>query len=244
MKLLDFAPIEALTTPVPAMTRSYTPVPNDSLLSTIEYYMKQADLEIVGAKMKTASNGQQFMGTVQVRSPKIADPDLGMNFGFRNSYNKSFAVGFGAGAEVFICSNGMFTADVKAVRKHTVEVYRDMNNIVQEQIYFMKNSFDGLVADKQQLMTTFISMADVQEIIWQLWVEQKVLTGTQMNILKKEMFYSENFKMYDPKNEFERPNASAWNMYNNITEALKISHPSNYFKDHEKAHELILSYCN
>jgi len=58
------------------------------------------------------------------------------------------------------------------------------------------------------------------------------------------MFNSENFKMYDSKDKFDGSAKSAWYMYNNLTESLKVSHPSSYFKNHEKVHQLMMTYCN
>ena len=240
MNLLELAPKEALQIAPPKATISYSPVPNVQLLENIQRNIEGRGLTIKGADMKTAAHGQQFMGTIQLGGT-TDDAELGMQLGFRNSYNKSFAVGFGIGAEVFICSNGMFLADVKAVRKHTSMVWRDISSILSYQLDEVEDTFTQLLNDSEDMKYTYLSQEQVQEIVWKLWVEEKVLTGQQMNILKKEMFYSENFKMYDPKQEMGLP--TAWNMYNNVTQALKVSHPSKYFKDHEKTHQLITEYA-
>lgn len=244
MNLLEMAPTEAIQKAVPYRTTSYTPVSNGALLSAIQENIEDRDLQIMGSNMNTAKNGDVFVGTIQLSSTKINNPELGMTFGFRNSYDKSAAVGFGSGATVFVCTNGMFVADVTAVRKHTSEVWRDVSNIMTQQLDDMEKTFDGIVTDMKELKTTYLSQENVQEIVWNLWVDQKVLTAQQMNILKKEMFYSENFRMYDPKDNIRRGPVNAWNMYNNLTESLKVTHPSKYFKNHSKVHELMMTYTN
>jgi len=45
--------------------------------------------------------------------------DRSWAFGFRNSTNKSMAIGMAAGTNIFVCSNMIFSGDYIAFRKHT-----------------------------------------------------------------------------------------------------------------------------
>lgn len=232
MNLIDYAPPEALQVAVPTRTASYMPVGNRDLLEAMENTIGGYGLKIVGADMQVAAKGQQFMGTVKFEA--AANSDLQMQMGFRNSYNKSFAVGFGAGASVLVCANGMFLADVKSVRKHTTEVWRDIEQVCGDQLRYIDDTFQELQDDTVDMQNTMLTASQISKVVTDLWINERVLTAQQMNIMRDGMFYSENFKMYEPGNTLE--SGTAWNMYNNITEALKVSHPSKYFKNHEKVH--------
>lgn len=139
----------------------------------------------------------------------------------------------------------MFLADVKAVRKHTSKVWRDIKSILNYQLDGIQEDFQQIENDAMDMQNSYLTAEEVRTIVWDLWTSQKVLTGQQMNILKKEMFHSENFKMYNHKDtDAINQSANAWNLYNNITESLKVSHPTKYFKDHEKVHALMMEYVN
>lgn len=105
MNLIELAPKEAIQKAIPLRTSSYTPVANIELLDVIQDSITGRGLEIKGTSMSLAGNGNQFMGTIQLMDKTDGEynTELGMQLGFRNSYNKSFAVGFGTGAEVFVC---------------------------------------------------------------------------------------------------------------------------------------------
>jgi hypothetical protein len=238
MNLIELAPLEALQVAVPQKTVSYSPVGNRDLLAVMQQQIEGYGLNIVGADMRVAANGQQFMGTIQFGSE---DTHIQQQMGFRNSYNKSFAVGFGAGANVLVCSNGMFLADVKSVRKHTSKVWYDIEHVMQDQLMYMDDTFQRISNDAQDMQNTMLSSSDIRDVIGKLWIDQEVLTAQQMNIMRGEMFYSDNFKMFDKGAPIGE--GTAWNMYNNITEALKVSHPSKYFKNHEKVHETLMTYA-
>ena len=60
--------------------------------------------------------GSKLFGTYVLDQ---ATKNTAMQVGFRNSLDKSMAVGLVAGTHTFVCSNGMFTGDTVLFRKHT-----------------------------------------------------------------------------------------------------------------------------
>jgi len=82
-----------------------------------------------------------------------------------------------------------------------------------------------------------ISKDTMHQIIGSMFVEHKVLTTTQINIVRKEIEFSENFKMIGSGGDM-----TMYNMYQNLTESLKVSHPNNYVKNHVQVHELLTAY--
>ena len=62
-----------------------------------------------------------------------------------------------------------------------------------------------------------------------MFINDNLITSTQLNIIKKEILYSENF--IDP---------TLWSFYNHCTEALKVAHPAEVLQSHIKLHDYVL----
>jgi hypothetical protein len=54
----------------------------------------------------------------------------------------------------------------------------------------------------------------------------------QLSIIKDEFMNSLNFR------HLTSPDFTAYDLYNHITESLKISHPINYFNNHIETHKV------
>src|ERR1041384_4160845 len=56
--------------------------------------------------------------------------DLASVLGVRNSYDRSLAVGLTLGSRVFCCDNLAFSGEVTMHRKHTLNVFRDLPDLI------------------------------------------------------------------------------------------------------------------
>ena len=222
-------------TQVPLATKSYTPVRNTNLVKFLAGKLNNAGFEIERTSFSHDREGQKMVGTFRISG---GNKDFGMSLGFRNSYDKSMSLGVGVGAEVFVCSNGMFLADVTQLRKHTTNIGPDLTRIVDKQVDYIGEMFDKYAEDVEVLRSKEISRSTMNEIVGGMFMEQKIITGAQLSIIRKEVSVSENFKMLGAEG-----NMSLWNLYNNTTEALKKSHVTRYFTDHASVHKLMLDYA-
>jgi hypothetical protein len=67
----------------------------------------------------------------------------------RNSYDRSLAVGLTLGSRVFCCDNLAFSGEVTMHRKHTVNVFRDLPDLIYRmlsQVAAMRERSDGEIA--------------------------------------------------------------------------------------------------
>ncbi len=151
----------------------------------------------------------------------------GMNrsIGFRNSYDKTLPIGVCGGASVFVCSNLMFTGDIIKMRKHTQNVEEDLDILIQKLFDDVDRRYDESVEAKKHLQEIEFSDRDTGNYLGQLFVNQGVLNGAQLNKATKEWFESPVFT--------ER---TAWSAYNACTEALKAAHPMNALEKYTKLH--------
>jgi hypothetical protein len=212
-----------LSIPVPEKTETYSPVPHRVLINEVTEKLKNKGLDIVNKNYWSNNDGRQMIGTYGIESD---DSDLHMMLAFRNSYDKSMAVGFAAGAQVMICSNGMITGDLVVYRKHTGDVLEEVHDYIIDGINMLEGNFKKLKADKDLLEIIPLNDRQQAEILGRLYVEKEIITSTQLNIVKHELVKSANFV-----------GKNAWCLYNNVTEALKTSHVTNALQDHIELHE-------
>ena len=67
------------------------------------------------------------------------------------------------------------------------------------------------------------------ELAGRMFINDNLITATQMGIIKNEIHFSEHFK-----------NLTKWDFYNHCTEALKISHPGAVMQSHINLHQYIM----
>ena len=234
-EVIESIPRLLVETEVPIATATYTPVKNVNLVKFLTEKVINAGFDVVGTSFSSDREGNKMVGTLKLGG---GNEDFGMTLGFRNSYDKSMSIGVGVGAEVFVCSNGMFIADVTQLRKHTSKVAGDLNIIVDRQINYVDKLFTEYAEDVEVMRSKEITTNTMNEIVGGLFMEQKLITGAQLSIIRKEVSVSDNFKMLGTDG-----NMSLWNLYQNTTEALKKSHVTRYFSDHAKVRELMLDYA-
>ena len=73
-----------------------------------------------------------------------------------------------------------------------------------------------------------ITKKTCSELLGRMYIEEKMITSTQLDIIKNELYYSKDFT-----------NDTVWDFYNNITESLKTSTINNHLSDHVKVHNFI-----
>lgn len=228
-------PQELITAPVPVTTNSYQAISHMELIRYLERKIKEKGFEVTSLRANSASGGNKMTGTMGIN---LANESFGMSIGFRNSYDKSMSLGVGVGATVFVCTNGMFHADVQRLRRHTTNMLDDLEEIIEEQLGYVQEQFIKFEDETEKLKRTVFTRKLVYQILGELFFAEKTFGSTQINIIRDEMDKSENFRMFGEGGE-----ATGWNLYNNITESLKTMHPTKYFKAHADSYNKILKYA-
>lgn len=96
----------------------------------------------------------------------------------------------------------------------------------------LQTSFDKMSSQLRELKHLQISPSESYDILGKLFFEQQVISISQLSIIKKEFENSLNFR------HMGDVDFTAFDLYNHITESLKVSHPLNYISDHVKTHAL------
>ena len=214
--------------PLPQKTQSYQPVSHYDLAINLGRIAQDLlrDFTMDRSQFGLARDGQQMFG---VHTFKNGDENLGLSIGFRNSYDKSMSVGIAIGASVFVCDNLAFTGEVTILRKHTLNVWQDLEEMMVTSIYRSRNNFNRIVEDAEEMKYAYLSNDNAFRLLGFLY-GKGVLMPRQLPVVKRE-WINPSF------NEFS--NNSLWSFYNCCTEALKSSPPSKIMEKHIKLHDLI-----
>jgi hypothetical protein len=215
--------------PLPNHGGKYAVISHGDIIDETKRQLLAAGFNINNELYKTSLDGQIAQGVYHLEYG--FDADMGLMFAWSNSYNKQQRFKCAAGAQVFICMNGVVSGDMSNFnRKHMGKnAMQDAISSIQNQISNAKVYYNNLVQDKDMLKNIILSPRDKGSILGELFANDEILTLTQVGIVKRELD--------KPTHTYNADGNSAWSMYNYITFALKESHPGHYINDHQKVHQ-------
>lgn len=213
---------------VPEATESYMPVPHDQLADTLmtigQDILKGYTLE--REQYALAREGNQMFGVLTFRGEHT---EMGLSVGFRNSYDKSMAIGIAIGAKVFVCDNLALTGDITVLKKHTANVWANLENVAISTLYRSQKNFQKIVEDAELLKNMSISDTGAFQYMGLLY-GNGVLTPRQLPVVKKE-WLRPSHDDFQPRN--------MWSFYNACTEAMKSAPPVLAMEKHIMLHEVM-----
>lgn len=215
-----------LSTTLPQKTSTYSPVPHGEIISHLLEGLDKKGLSVASENYNIAKNGQQVVGCFNIHS---GDADMQQRVMFKNSYDKSMAVGFAASGNVVVCSNGMVRGDITFKKMHKGTVLQELRAKIQESLNYLEEHFSKLVLHKEQMKSIEINKKVIAELTGRLFMDEAIITIEQASIIKKELEFSDNFKF----------DGTLWNYYNNVTQSLKHQSPTNFIKSHADLHEFV-----
>jgi len=212
----------------PAGTDTWCPIAHwlvvDKLVAKLDklgYMVTQENYSTVG------KDSEDMFGTLRI-APKqkttaltlaesiIAPPsrsDYSMMIGVKNSNRKKFPVTFGFGANVFVCSNGMFVAETVVDRRHTkflMEAIDGKIELALQNLLVLESSTDKRI---EHYKNVELSRSERNDLVVTAY-EQGIVPGRSMGNLVDEV---------NKPRHSEFRNDNLWGVYNCVTEILKVS---------------------
>jgi len=214
--------------PVPEKTKSYSPVPHSIFIDELQENIAKAGYVITHENYLPASKGEILTGMLTVAHPdsSIIQPSVH----FVNSYNKTKVASIRAAALVLVCKNGMMGHTTKSFykRKHSGDVLDELRKHILLVISEIENEFQRLKKNMEEMTEIHLSKGVMARLVGDMYMNENLITSTQLSILKKECKNSEYFK-----------SDTLWDFYNNLTESFKDNHPMLYDKQMVKMHSYI-----
>jgi len=213
---------------VPEPTESYVPVSHyhlaDKLLTISQDILR--DYVLVGENYGIARQGNQLFAVLKFQREKS---DIGLSIAFRNSYDRSMAIGLAVGASVFICDNLALCGEIVVLRKHTKNVWTELEETAIATIYRSQKNYEQIVCDAEAFKALPLENLEAFQMMGVLF-GQNIVSPRQLTILKAE-WLRPRYEEFEPRN--------MWSFYNAGTESLKTCPPSSIMEKHLKLHRAI-----
>lgn len=221
-----------LATIPPPSTKTYKTISHGQIIDTLTECLDKEGFRIKEEKYSGGINNQIVVGHLILDLE--LDNELKFEIGFMNSYNKMKRAVVAGGSQVRVCENGHILGDISYgafKRKHAGTASEDIKLFIPEMVKRASEAFTYLIRQKDRMKEIEVDKAIRNELIGQLYLDDNIITDTQMSIIKKEID--------NPSFNYGTGENSLWHMYNNVTLALKTSHPAKWINNHQKLNKLV-----
>lgn len=126
---------EVFAVPIQQETETWKPVHHKAVIQALDTGLNDMGVNVMGRDYQLSPDGLNLFGTCRLDLPTITGTTK--TLGFRNSMDKSFALGFTSGLHVVVCSNMQFSGDFLEFRRHTKgltldEIYRMIGAVLDQ----------------------------------------------------------------------------------------------------------------
>jgi hypothetical protein len=212
----------------------YTPISHKSIIDKVHEELVTRGFN-VEAELYRASIGGNVANGMYILD-QGTDPDMKMMFVWGNSYDKSMRFKCGIGVYIPKTGNYIFAGDVSSyARKHTGKADEEAIAMIQTQLNMANAHYADLVASRDILIGQTASLRTYSELVGRMFIEKQCLNKEQASAVRDRLIGE--VVLFD---NIEHNNA--WNFYNSVATALRMSHPKNWFEDQVECHKLINNY--
>ena len=143
-----------------------------------------------------------------------------MAVGFRTSYNKLLANAVALGSRVEVCENLMLTGQIVIMRKHTKNVWNDLENLIYKAFNDAEGNWNKALTHREYLRRFPISDTEAYKFLG---------NATGRGVLKLRQLKKSLDEWKQPTHK-EHGKGTAWTLYQATTEALKTTPIHNYME--------------
>lgn len=225
---------------LPEHNESYAVVPHKDIIENTVNMLNTAGFTITRELYRANVNANVAQGIYHIKPNNSHDVDvineteIGMMFGWTNSYDKSTRFQCAIGGYVMVCQNGMVAGDLMSyARKHTGTAAQEIKMQIANQIKNAEKYYKRILTDRDALKTINLDIKKQSELLGRLYIEKKIINSTQINIVKREI--------EEPSYDYNVDKTSAWHFYNHVTHALKETHPRDWMRKTQSFHDFIIT---
>jgi len=212
----------------------YTPISHKSIIDKVHEELVTRGFNIESELYRASIGGNVANGMYIL--DQGTDPDMKMMFIWGNSYDKSMRFKCGIGVYIPKTGNYIFAGDVSSyARKHTGKADEEAIQMIQTQLNMANAHYADLVASRDILIGQTASLRTYSELVGRMFIEKQCLNKEQASAVRDRLIAK--VVLFD---NIEHSNA--WNFYNSVATALRMSHPKNWFEDQVECHKLINNY--
>jgi hypothetical protein len=188
----------------------WCPVAHGNVRDRVVETLHAAGYQIRKEQLAVAREGKRFFGVLDLTTP-IAEGEVALAVGIRNSVDKSFPLGFCAGSRVFCCDNLSFHSELLVRRKHTTNGERRFNLAIAEAVSGLGSFREEEARRVRVLQETEIPEVLAESLILRAY-ERGVIGAHQLPQVIKE-WREPSFEDFLPR--------TAWSLFNAVTTVLR-----------------------
>jgi hypothetical protein len=208
-------PVELDTVKPPPPTQTWYPLAHAHVLGRVKTTLQDSGFTVEREKLALSRGDARFFGTLDLST--VVTPGITLAVGIRNSTDKSFPIGFCAGARVFVCDNLAFNSEVVVSRKHTRFGDQRFSEALSHAVQSLHQFREAEAARITRFRETDISDLHGDGLLLRLW-ERDILSHRLVPCALRQWREPE-FPEFRPRN--------LWSLYNAATFALADRQKSN-----------------
>jgi len=213
----------------PEATESYTPVAHVDLAGMVAATAQEIlNRPLVKDSYVVAREGARMFGLQTFGNGE--GEEFGLSIAFRNSYDKSMSIGLAVGFRVFICDNLAISGDIRYMRKHTRNVWDDIEKELITLLFkrYRQVTWDFL-CDVEAMRTRAVDLVAGYGMITDLF-RQGIMSLGQFQAACKTWECDGSYNV--------------WGCYNAVTRVLKSSPPDSIMWRHQAVHRYMMGLVN
>jgi|TARA_R110002167_G_C12596266_1_gene644696 hypothetical protein len=212
---------------------SYQPISHEYLIKETRSRLENQGFEIQDEVHSLARNNQHYFGLFAVDHPNRKASDRGCVVGLRNSHDKTFPAGLCAGDAPFVCDNLIFTNTIKLARRHTRNIFSDLDFTINRALGKLFGFWNSQDARVEAYKNMSIGNVLANDLIIKA-VQAKALPKTRILDVLNQWESSDHVEFHD---------RNVHSLYNAFTEVYKgnlvqLPHRS------DALHSLLDNYVN
>jgi hypothetical protein len=212
----------------------YTPISHKSIIDKVHEELVTRGFNIESELYRANLGGSVANGMYIL--DQGADPDMKMMFIWGNSYDKSMRFKCGIGVYIPKTGNYLFAGNLSSYsRKHTGKADEEAIAMIQTQLNMANAHYADLVASRDILIGQTASLRTYSELVGRMFIEKECLNKEQASAVRDRLIAK--VVLFD-----NIDHSNAWNFYNSVATALRMSHPKNWFEDQSECHKVINKY--
>ena len=206
---------------LPRRSATHYPIGHDVFLDLVEQSLLSHGYKIQQEAHGLTKDGNRYFGLMEVQrnlpqekvleGEYIPHDDYSTVIGLRNSHDKTFPAAIAAGTGVFVCDNLAFSGEVKIGRRHTINIMRDLPNIISkavDKVSVMESHQDLRI---EAYKDTPLSTKRADHIIMIMLRRGILLTTDVKKVIEQ----------WDSPAHQEFDEFNVWRLFNAVTEIMK-----------------------
>lgn len=214
----------------PDATTTFVPVAHYSLANTMLTISQDllTDFRLIGQSYEIARFGNHLYAHLDF----IREAGNGTYFrvAYLNSLDKSTAIKIALGASAIVCSNGMFAGEQTILRRHTANVWSELENLIITSLYRSQKAYEQIVIDSWEMQKRLLSDREAFGILGNLY-GNNVLSSRQLSV-SFDQWKKPDYQDFEPRNMYS--------LYMGASHSLKSEPPISKSQAHINLHNAII----